>query len=185
MRYLLVLGLVCLLSAQTPRPKPEDVKLVGDRFKPLTYQQMDPAQKKMIEHLLAGPRGGTGGPFNVLLRSPEMGDGAQEFGAMTRFKSSLPPQLNEFAIILTARFWSAQFEWNAHKRAALQQGLNPAIVDAVTKGTRPAQMDAKETALYNFATEVLKTHQVSDATFAAAVKEFGERGVVDIMGVMG
>lgn len=185
MRYLLVLGLVCLLSAQTPRPKPEDVKLVGDRFKPLTYQQMDPAQKKMIEHLLAGPRGGTGGPFNVLLRSPEMGDAAQEFGAMTRFKSSLPPKLNEFAIILTARFWSAQFEWNAHKRAALQQGLNPAIVEAVTQGKRPAQMDAKETALYNFCTEVLKTHQASDATFAAAVKEFGERGVVDIMGVMG
>ena len=76
----------------------------------------------MIEHLLSGPRAGANGPFNVLLRSPEMGDLAQQFGASTRFKSSVPPRLNELAIIITARYWTSQYEWQAHHRAALQAG---------------------------------------------------------------
>jgi 4-carboxymuconolactone decarboxylase len=172
-------------AAPAPKPSPKDVRLVGDRFRPLTYDEMTPAQKTMIEHLFAGDRGGAGGPFNVLLRSPEMGDLAQTFGGATRFHSSLPRKLNEFAIILTARFWTAQYEWNAHRRAAAQAGLSEDIIQAVAAGKRPAKMDAGEETVYNFCTELLKTHQVSDANFAAAKNAFGERGVVDIMGVMG
>jgi hypothetical protein len=58
--------------AQAPvqRPDPRSIKLRGNRFKPLTYDEMTPAQKTMVEHLIAGPRGGVNGPFNVLLRSP-------------------------------------------------------------------------------------------------------------------
>jgi 4-carboxymuconolactone decarboxylase len=146
---------------------------------------MNPAQKTMIQHLLSGDRRGVGGPFNILLRSPEMGDLAQQFGASMRFHSSMPPRLNEFAIILTARFWMAQYEWNAHRRAAAQAGLSEDIIQAVAAGKRPAKMAADEETVYNFCTEVLKTHQVGDATFQATVKAFGEKGVVDIMGVMG
>src|SRR6266566_5140624 len=90
---LAVVGIVGL-GAQAPntsRPDPRTIRLRGDRFKPLTYDEMTPAQKTMIEHLLAGPRAGANGPFNVLLRSPEMGDLAQQFGASMRFKSSIPP----------------------------------------------------------------------------------------------
>jgi 4-carboxymuconolactone decarboxylase len=159
--------------------------LPGDRFKPLTWDEMTPAQKTMIQHLLSGDRRGVGGPFNILLRSPEMGDLAQQFGASMRFHSSMPPRLNEFAIILTARFWTAQYEWNAHRRAAAQAGLSEDIIQAVAAGKRPSKMAADEETVYTFCTEVLKTHQVSDATFQTAVKAFGEKGVVDIMGVMG
>jgi 4-carboxymuconolactone decarboxylase len=146
---------------------------------------MNPAQKTMTDHLLAGERRGLGGPFNVLLRSPEMGDLAAEFGASMRFHSSIPSKLNEMAIIITARYWTAQYEWNAHKRAALAAGLNPAIVDAIAAGKRPASLQPDEDAVYTFCTELLKTKQVSDATFAAAKKTVGERGVVDLIGVMG
>src|SRR5262245_47022502 len=76
-----------------PRTDPRSVRLRGDRFRPLSYDEMTAPQKAMLEHLLAGPRGGANGPFNVLLRSPEIGDLAQEFGASTRFKSSLPQRL--------------------------------------------------------------------------------------------
>jgi 4-carboxymuconolactone decarboxylase len=159
--------------------------LTGDRFKPLTWDEMSPAQKTMIQHLLAGDRRGVGGPFNILLRSPEMGDLAQQFGASMRFHSSMPPRLNEFAIILTARFWTAQYEWNAHRRAAAQAGLSEDIIQAVAAGKRPGKMAADEETVYNFCTELLKTHQVGDTTYQATVKAFGEKGVVDIMGVMG
>jgi 4-carboxymuconolactone decarboxylase len=159
--------------------------LAGDRFKPLTWDEMNPAQKTMIQHLLSGDRRGVGGPFNILLRSPEMGDLAQQFGASMRFHSSMPSRLNEFAIILTARFWTAQYEWNAHRRAAAQAGLSEDIIQAVAAGKRPAKMAADEETVYNFCTELLKTHQVGDATFQATKNAFGEKGVVDIMGVMG
>jgi 4-carboxymuconolactone decarboxylase len=176
-----------IAAAQAPaaeRPDPRSLRLRGDRFKPLTYDEMTPAQKTMIEHLLSGPRAGADGPFNVLLRSPEMGDLAQQFGASMRFNSSIPRKLNELAIIITARYWTSQYEWQAHHRAALQAGLSPTIADTIAQGKRPTGMQSDEEAVYNFCTELLTTKQVSDATFKAARDTFGERGVVDLIGVM-
>jgi 4-carboxymuconolactone decarboxylase len=177
-------------SAQSPGPSapppdPNTVTLVGGRFAPLTYRTMTPAQKTMFEHLLTGERRGASGPFNVLLRSPEMGDLAQQFGASMRYHSTIPSRLNELAIILTARHWTSHYEWYAHKRAALTAGLDPAIVDAVAAGRRPTAMKSDEEAVYTFISELLTTKSVSDKTFAAAKTAFGERGVVDLIGVSG
>jgi 4-carboxymuconolactone decarboxylase len=182
------LALVGTVVAQAPpaqRTDPRSIRLRGNRFKPLTYDEMTPAQKSMVEHLIAGPRGGVNGPFNVLLRSPEIGDLGQEFGGAARFKSSLPQRLYELAILVTARHWTAQYEWQAHHRSALQAGLSPAICDAIAQGRRPASMQKDEQALYDFVSELLNTKQVSDATFAAAKNVFGERGIVDIIAVTG
>lgn len=185
-----LIGAMGVVLAQNPGsraapPDPNTVKLVGNRFKPLTYREMTPEQKTMFESLLSGERRGAGGPFNVLLRSPEMGDLAQKFGASMRFHSSIPPKLNEMAIIITARHWTSHFEWYAHRRAAQQAGLNPAIIEAIATGKRPSGMAADEEAVYNFCTELLTTKQVSDQTFQAAKDVFGERGVVDLIGVTG
>jgi len=183
----IVIGLVTA-TAQTPsqgRPDPRTVRLRGDRFRPLTYDEMTPAQRTMIEHVLAGPRGGVDGPFNVQLRSPEMGDLGQQFGASTRFATSVPRKLYELAIIVTARHWTAQFEWYAHRRGAVQAGISAAVADAIAEGRRPTGMPPDEQAVYNFATELLETKQVSDATFDAAKKLLGERGVVELINVMG
>lgn len=173
-----------IAAAQAPVTK-ENLQLRGDRFKPLTYEQMTPEQKALIDHLLAGERGTVTGPFNVLLRSPEMGDLAQKFGAEMRYHSSIPRPLNELAILITARFWTSQYEWYAHHRDALKYGLEPAVIDAVAAGQRPASMTPDETIVYNFCYELLKTHQVSDAMFKTAVGRFSERGVVDLIGTMG
>src|SRR5262245_46892935 len=125
-----VVALVTTAAAQAPsqgRPDPRTVRLRGDRFRPLTYEEMTPAQRTMIEHVLAGPRGSVDGPFNVQLRSPEMGDLGQQFGASTRFATTVPRKLYELAIIVTARHWTAQFEWTAHRRGAVP-GRNSAAV---------------------------------------------------------
>jgi len=182
------LAIAGLSAAQAPnnqRPDPRSVRLRGDRFKPLTYDEMTPAQRTMIEHVLSGPRGSTDGPFNVQLRSPEMGDLGQQFGAATRFATSVPRKLYELAIIITARHWTAQFEWTAHHRGALQAGVSPAVCDAIAQGRRPSPMPPDEEAVYNFATELLEKKQVSDATFDAAKKLLGEKGVVDLISLMG
>lgn len=178
------------VAAQNPgptaaRPDPNSVKLQGDRFKPLAYAEMSAPQKKMFENLISGERRGASGPFNVLLRSPEMGDLAQQFGASMRFHSSIPSKLNELAIITTARHWTSQYEWYAHRRAAQTAGLSQSIIDAIAAGKRPAGMAPDEETVYNFVNELLTTKQVSDATFNATKDRFGERGVVDLIGVSG
>ncbi len=180
------IALICVGLALAQGPKaPPDLKLRGDRFQPLTYVRMTPEQKILVDHVLSGERASMDGPFNIMLRSPEMGDLAQQLGAYVRFHSSLPRKLNEFAILITARSWNAQYEWYVHHQNALQAGLNPALIDAVAAGKRPAAMQPDEEAVYNFCAELLNTRQVSDATFAAAKAKFGERGVVDMIGVIG
>jgi 4-carboxymuconolactone decarboxylase len=172
--------MVTVMAQNTPK-----LELVGDRFKPLTFETMTPEQKRMTDNILKSERKSMGGPFNALLRSPEMGDLAQQLGAYVRFRSSLPRHLNEMAIIMTARVWTAQYEWYVHKQAALDAGLNPAIAAAIAENKRPASMKPDEQALYEFTKELLDTKHVSDATFQNAVKAFGEKGVVDLIALTG
>jgi len=162
-----------------------DLNLRGDRFKPLTADQLTPEQKTMVDHLLSGERGGLNGPFNVTLRSPEMGDIAQKLGAQLRFHSSLPNRLNELAIIMTARFWNAQYEWSAHRKNAQAAGVSPAVIEAIAAGKQPKFDKSDEEIVYNFGRELLYKKQVSDAAFKAVVDKFGERGAVDLTGVIG
>src|ERR1700720_3651488 len=99
-----MLGGTAIVGAQAPSkqakqpPDPHSLVLVGDRFKPLKYDEMTPEQKTMIDHLLAGERGGANGPFNVLLRSPEVGDLGAQFGGAMRFRTSLPAEVREVII---------------------------------------------------------------------------------------
>jgi 4-carboxymuconolactone decarboxylase len=184
LKTFLLCAVAITIAAQNKVTK-ENLGLVGDRFKPMKYDEMTPEQKTMVDHLLAGERGGMGGPFNVLLRSPEMGDLGQQVGARMRFHNSLPANIRETVIILTGRWWMAQYEWTAHKRLALQEGVKPEVIDAIAAGKRPTGMDPKMEAAYNFITELYKTRQVSDATFQAAKAQFGERGIVDMIGTSG
>jgi len=157
----------------------------AERFPTLTLDQMTPAQRKVAEAIMAGPRKGLGGPFNTWLRSPELADRLQQVGEHLRFHSSVPPRLNEFAILLTARAWDADYEWSAHYPLALQAGLSPAIAADVAEGKRPAGMAADEAAVYDFVTELRATHRVSDPTYAAAHKVLGDQGVVDLVALSG
>jgi 4-carboxymuconolactone decarboxylase len=165
-------------------PEPGNLGLVGNRFAPLTWSEMTDAQKTMVTHVLEGPRNGLGGPFNVMLRSPEMGDAAQHLGTFSRF-NTMPGKLRELAIIMTARFWTSHFEWYAHKNAALREGLDSAIVDAIASRESPAGMDADEAVVYGLVNELLYERRVSDATFDSAIATLGERSVVDVVGIVG
>ena len=167
------------------------------RFKRLHTDDMTPDQKHYFDGLMSGPVSGTGSkgvvqgatslgaPFNVLLRSPVLAERLRKVGEYLRFESSIPKRLNEFAILITARTWTAQYEWFAHLRLALKEGLNPALAADLAQGQRPQNMQADEEAVYNFCHELHTTHQVSDAHYKAVHDLFGEQGVVDLMVVSG
>ena len=159
---------------------------MSERFKTMTESEMTPEQRRVAEAIKSGPRGQMqGGPFQALLRSPELGDLVQQVGAHVRFKSVLPDTVKELAILCTARHWTAQYEWAAHRRMGEQAGLKPAIADAIAAGRLPEGMTADETLIYEFATELLNTAEVSDKTYDAVRDRFGERGVVELICTLG
>ena len=156
-----------------------------DRFPTLTPEQMSPEQKALAQAITSGPRGGMRGPFNAWLRSPAMGDRMQKLGEQVRYHTSLPPRLNEFAILITARAWDAKYEWYAHYPLALQAGLKPAVAADLAQGKRPRGMSPDETAVYDFCTELRRDKRVGDATYAAVQKALGDQGVIDLIAVNG
>jgi 4-carboxymuconolactone decarboxylase len=160
--------------------------MAGPRFTELTPESMTPEQRRAAEAIQSGPRGsGLRGPFNALLRSPALCDHVQRVGEYVRFRSSIPRKLNELAIIVTGRHWTAQYEFYAHRKMALEAGLAPEIADAIAEGRRPEGMDTDEALVYDFTMELLGTGQVPDALYQRAVDRFGERGVIDLVGAVG
>ena len=157
----------------------------GPRFRTLAEGELDEAQKKVYRAIAGGPRGSVRGPFNALLRSPELADRAQKLGEYLRFESSLPRRLNELAILVTARHWRARFEWYAHAKLAAQAGLAAEVISEMALGRRPARMTDEERAIYDFCVELHENRQVSDPAFQAVLERFGERGVADLLGVSG
>ena len=152
---------------------------------PIPADKMTEAQKKVAAELIAGPRGALQGPFIPLLRSPEFMSRLQKTGEYLRFNSTLPPRLNEFVILITARQWTQQYEFDQHVPLALKAGLKQEIVTAIVDGRRPVGMAADEEIVYDFCTELRQNQSVSDATYARAVGKFGEQGVIDMTGVTG
>jgi len=155
-----------------------------ERMGAVPADKMTPAQKQAVaDHTAA--RGQLTGPWQVLVRSPELMGRVRGLSDYVRFNSALPPRLSEFVILITAREWSQAYEWNAHQPLAIKGGLNPDIAKAIIEGRRPTEMAEDEEVLYDFVTELLQNHSVSDPTYARAMAKFGEKAVLDTIGLMG
>jgi 4-carboxymuconolactone decarboxylase len=156
-------------------------------FSELRLDQLSADQQKMATMLSTPPRTSriNGGPFNAYARSPALGVLLLQVSDFVRFNSSLPPRLSEFAIMITARQWSQLYEWRSHYALAVKGGLDQQILVDLGAGNRPQGMKADEAALYDFCTEMYRDKNVSDATFKAALTQFGERGIMDLIGIIG
>jgi 4-carboxymuconolactone decarboxylase len=157
----------------------------GDRMPPIPPDKMTEAQKKAAADFAAGRGTPVFGPFIPLLRSPEVMLAAKALGDHLRYKSALPPNLNELAILITARRWSQQFEWAVHYPIAIKAGLSPETAKAVAEGRRPQGMSPEEENIYEFCTELHQNQGVSDATYARVLAKYGEPGIIDLVGVAG
>ena len=156
-----------------------------DRMPPIPPGQQTEAQKKAVAEFTVVRKADVSGPFVPMLRSPEVMNRARAMGDYLRFNSVLPPRLSEFAILITARQWTQNYEWDAHNRLALEGGLSQDIVNAIAQGRRPEKMADDEEILYTFCDELHRNQSISDPTYARAVAKFGEQGVIDIVGISG
>ena len=156
-----------------------------DRMPPIPADKLTPAQKKTVDEYKKARGGEPGGPWAVLTRSPELMSRTLMLSDYLRFNSTLPPRLSEFVILMTAREWGQNYEWNAHQPLAIKGGLNPEVAKAIAEGRRPGQMAEDEAGLYDLIQELLHNRTVSDSTYARAVSKFGEQAVVEAVSISG
>ena len=164
------------------------------RLGPLAPRNLDAEQKRVLDTMLAGPRGKSGflsrereigGPFAPWLRSPGFALPAQELGAFVRYRTSLDPRLSELAIIVVGAAWRADYEFAAHAPIAIRAGVSREAVDALARGESPSLEREDERIVYEFARELVESRRVPEERYAAAVGLLGERGAVELVGLLG
>jgi 4-carboxymuconolactone decarboxylase len=178
----IALGLIAFVSA-APVGHAEDAA----RFPPLKAEDLTAPQKAFADKLTVPPRNGkfVNPPYRAYIHSPELAEHLIALADYLRWHTSLPPRLSELAILITARQWTAQYEWYAHYPQAMKGGLDPGVAAAIAAGKRPEGMKDDETALYDLAISLYRDRKVTDAVYKAALDKFGERGIMDVIGIIG
>jgi 4-carboxymuconolactone decarboxylase len=183
MKKLLAAISLAALFAMPNAGRAEDIT----RFAPLKADELTPAQKEWADMIAAPPRNAkfTGPPYRAYIRNPDLAPRLSALSDYLRWNTSLPPRLSELAILITARQWTAQYEWFAHYPLALKGGLDPKVAGDIAAGKRPDGMKDDEAALYDLAMALYRDKKVSDPIYKAALEKFGERGIMDIIGIIG
>jgi len=183
MKKLLAAGCLAALMAMPLASRAEDIA----RFAPLKAEELNPAQKAWADMIAAPPRNAkfTGPPYRAYIRNPDLAPRLSALSDYLRWNTSLPPRLSELAILITARQWTAQYEWFAHYPLALKGGLDPAVAGDIAVGKRPENMKDDEAALYDLVMALYRDKKVTDSVYKAALDKFGERGIMDIIGIIG
>jgi 4-carboxymuconolactone decarboxylase len=151
-----------------------------ERLSQIIYDDLPSDVKPLADDILKVSSAALGGPYNALLRSPDMARRAFDFLDYLRFKTSVNKRLNEFAILIQARISNAQYEWWAHETIARKAGLSDAVMRDLQLCNRPTSMQDDEQLVYNFCIQLSLNHRVPDALWQEAVTRMGEQAVVDL-----
>jgi 4-carboxymuconolactone decarboxylase len=155
------------------------------RYREIPPEDMNGAQSRIRDEIVAGKRGSLRGPFTVLIQSPEICGHAARLGEHLRWGTSLAPRLSELAICITARFWRAQYEWFAHAPLAVKAGVPAAAIEAIRRGETPHFAAADEALVHRLCQQIYTAHRLDDASFAEAVAAIGEVGIIEIIAIVG
>jgi 4-carboxymuconolactone decarboxylase len=144
------------------------------------------AEQKRIHDEIAGPRHGVvRGPFPIWLRIPELADRANQFGNALRIHGKLEKRLFELMVLIVARRWSAQYEWYAHAKAALQAGLSPEVVEAIQNRRQPESLREDEQIIYKIVTELVDTGTLSQPSYDRALAALGLDLLIELITAAG
>jgi len=162
-------------------------EMQSPRLPKLAVETLTPEQQALADSIKSGPRGQfkMAGPFAIYLHSPAFGELAQKLGGHLRFKTSVPPRLSEFAILVTAQHWRAQYEWAMHAPMAEKQGVKPQTIRDLQAGRMPKSAPRDEMAIYGFIKELYAKKRVSNASYNRARKLLGDAGTVELVGLLG
>jgi 4-carboxymuconolactone decarboxylase len=150
-----------------------------------SVDEMTAEQRDVHDEIVNGVRGKLVGPLRAVIHSPDLARRWSRLGEYLRFSTVLPKKLNELAIIVTGRRWNSQIEFHIHAEAAKAAGLDSACIEAIRLAQPPAFADEAEAEVYEFARQLQQTGTVEPSLYAAVKARHGERGVVELTGVIG
>lgn len=157
---------------------------MSGRLKALDPNDLDARQRETYDEIFAR-RGRVSGLFMAWLRNPELAERAQKLGAYCRYDSTLSPMLSELAILVVARHWKAQAEWAIHAPIAERAGIPAQAIAAILEASDPQLSDPTARIVYDYASELLREARVSDQTHKLAMQALGDKGVVDLVALLG
>jgi 4-carboxymuconolactone decarboxylase len=160
-------------------------KRLVPRLKILADEEMTKQQRDLRDAVVSSRGAAIGGPFRVWLHSPTFGNYAQELGAHCRYKTAVPPRLSEFAILVTAQLWRAQYEWYAHAPIAERAGVKPQTIKDLRAGRVPKSAPKDERAIYDFIKELYKTRRVSNRNYKRVHAILGDSATIELTGILG
>lgn len=156
-----------------------------DRLPPIPEAKWTQDQRRYAQEIIAGPRGQLISPFIPLLRSPELMGHAQRMGEYLRYRSAIGQRLSELAILIVAHRWSQAVEWAIHAPIAKRAGIAEATIESIGQGRKPSTLLDDEALVYKFCQEIQETQQICDETWHEAISLLGEKGVIDLLGIIG
>ncbi len=155
------------------------------RLGSLAPEQMSSAQKDVYDSIVSGERGSFGGPFSALLYSSELTSKVEQLGVYIRYQCEIPSRQRELLICIVSAHWRADYEWYVHAPLAVKSGLSQGVLDEIADGKSPNLDNTADACVYEFGTELLNNRRVSDKTYAKAIELFGEKGTVEMTGLLG
>jgi len=151
----------------------------------VSADNMTDEQRRVHDAMLSGQRASAPvGPLAAAMHRPALAEKWSELGLVLRFNSSFEPRLREFVILLTGRYWDCQFEWFSHEGEARKAGLSERSIETLRRGGSAFDA-ADEQAIYDYAMELLRTHQVVDATYQRVLSLYGAAGIVELTALIG
>jgi len=153
---------------------------MNERLSQISYDALPASVKPLADDILKVSSAGLGGPYNALLRSPEMARRCFDFLDYLRFRTSVNKRLNEFAILIQARISNAQYEWWAHETIAKKAGLSDVVMQDLKACNRPTAMAEDERLVYDYCIQLSLNHRVPDALWQEAIDKMGEQAVMDL-----
>jgi 4-carboxymuconolactone decarboxylase len=145
-------------------------------------QELHEAFEAMIQSRGGLPRSG---PASVMINSPEACRRAFHFSDYLRRESTLAPQIQELAMLVTARELDCQYVWNAHAASGKKAGLSAELVDALRDEQPLPPLTPQEAAVINYGQEFFRTHHVSRGSFQVAQEQLGVQGLAELTMLMG
>jgi 4-carboxymuconolactone decarboxylase len=163
-------GMACmsLTKAQSPR------------FPELSVTQLDDQQRPIADRILKFSKIGIGGPYHIMLRSPQAAQQIINLMEYLRFQSTVPNRLKEFSIMIQGRLWRSQVEWATHYAPAIKAGVSPDTLAQLKSNIRPTSMQPDEAAVYDFCMELYTKHAVSDETYGRLHQFLNDQQIVDL-----
>jgi 4-carboxymuconolactone decarboxylase len=150
-----------------------------------TRETLAPDQQAAWDRIAGGARGGVGGPFLALITSAELCARVEQVGVFIRYDCSVPQRLRELAILCVGEHWRAAYEWFAHARIAAAQGVPEAVIAAIGQGQTPPFDRDEDRIVHDMVRALLRRGVVADALYAPAQALLGDKGMVELTGLVG